>query len=292
MAISDIPGVSQSLLAPYKPGSLSIWREIIMYTRLPAPQAIRTIFFDAGYTLLRPSPSVIEICQEVCQRHGLHVDTERLKHAFHAAEGFFREAAKANPRTWADEQAILHFWTAYYKALLRPLVAEHNDHLLEQTVHEIIREFGSHTRWELFPDVLPTLQALQGKGFTLGIISDWEINLARIIRGLDLARYFDCLIISAATRYSKPEPALYELALRRADAISDYAIHIGDSYIHDVLGARSVGITPVLIDRTNRLQPEQVDCLLIRDLREVLDLLEISPTEVPATAAQNQPQAK
>src|SRR5215467_2574844 len=153
-------------------------------TQLPAPQSIRTIFFDAGYTLLRPSPSVIAICQEVCAAYGLHLDAERLKQELPAAEAFFREAMKANPRTWADEQAILQFWAAYYTALLRPLVEEHNEHVLQQSVREIIREFSSHTRWELFPDVLPTLQALHGKGFTLGIISDWEISLARIIKGL------------------------------------------------------------------------------------------------------------
>src|SRR5215831_6494842 len=149
-----------------------------MHSRLPAPQAIRTIFFDAGYTLLRPSPSVIAICHEACQKHGLHLDVERLKQEFRAAEAFFREAMQANPRTWADEQAILRFWTAYYQALLRPLVAEHNEHLLKQSVLEIIREFSSPARWELFPDVLPALHALQGRGFTLGIISDWEISLA------------------------------------------------------------------------------------------------------------------
>jgi putative hydrolase of the HAD superfamily len=264
----------------------------MMQTRLPTPQAIRTIFFDAGYTLLRPSPSVVVICQEVCEQYGLHLDSERLKQAFHAAEASFGEAMKAHPRIWADERAIFQFWAAYYMALLRPLVEEHHRHLLEQSIHDIIREFSSPTRWELFPDVLPTLQALQSKGFTLGIISDWEISLAGIIRGLDLGRYFDCLIISAATRYSKPEPALYDLALRRADAIADYAIHIGDSYIHDVLGARAVGITPVLIDRPNRLQPKQVDCLLIRDLREVLDLLEIPLRVEPATASQNQPETE
>ena len=30
---------------------------------------------------------------------------------------------------------------------------------------------------------------------------------------------------------------LYELALQRANSIADYTLHIGDSYIHDVLGA-------------------------------------------------------
>ena len=104
------------------------------------------------------------------------------------------------------------------------------------------------------------------------------MSLASIISGLDLPRYFDCLIISAVTRHAKPDPGLYELALQRAEAIPDYAIHIGDSYIQDVLGARAVGITPILIDRLGKLRPQDMDCLVIHDLREVLDMLEISRT--------------
>ncbi|HEU5368962.1 MAG TPA: HAD-IA family hydrolase [Ktedonobacterales bacterium] len=244
--------------------------------KLEAPQAIRTIFFDAGFTLLRTSPSLAEICQDVCQREGVPADLEQISRQLPEAEAYFSEAIKANRRTWASEASITLFWNGYYKALLRPFIAAENEALLERCAQEIIREFDQHTRWELFPDVLPTLQALQGRGFTLGIISDWGVNLASIISGLDLPRYFDCLIVSAVSRYAKPEPGLYELALQRAGAIPDYAIHIGDSYIHDVLGARAVGITPILIDRPGKLRTDEVDCLLIRDLREVLDLLEIA----------------
>jgi FMN phosphatase YigB (HAD superfamily) len=68
---------------------------------------------------------------------------------------------------------------------------------------------------------------------------------------------------------------LYELALQRANAISDYTLHIGDSYIHDVLGARSVGMTPVLLDRAGSLKEEHVDCALVHTLYGLLDLLEI-----------------
>jgi putative hydrolase of the HAD superfamily len=252
--------------------------------KLEAPQAIRTIFFDAGFTLLRTTPSLAEICQDVCQREGVQVDQGQISRQLPEAEAYFLEAAKANRRTWASEDAIALFWNGYYKALLRPFIGEENEALLERCAQEIIKEFEQHTRWELFPDVLPTLQALQGKGFTLGIISDWGVNLASIIYSLDLPRYFDCLIISAVSRYAKPEPGLYELALQRAGAIPDYAIHIGDSYIHDVLGARAVGVTPILIDRPGKLRADEVDCILIRDLREVLDLLEIPSAPDPGPA--------
>ena len=46
---------------------------------LAQPQAIRTIFFDAGYTLLYPFPSIPEVCQHVCQDAGLHVQLDQIK---------------------------------------------------------------------------------------------------------------------------------------------------------------------------------------------------------------------
>ncbi|HLW00975.1 MAG TPA: HAD-IA family hydrolase [Ktedonobacterales bacterium] len=244
--------------------------------KLESPQAIRTIFFDAGFTLLRTSPSLVEICQDVCRREGVRLDIEQIAQQLPAAEAYFAKAIKSNGRTWASEEAIILFWDGYYKALLRPCIEGDNEALLERCAQEIIKTFDLHTSWELYPDVLPTLQGLQGRGFTLGIISDWGGSLASIIAGLDLPRYFDCLTISAVTRHAKPEPGLYELALRRAGGISDYAIHIGDSYILDVLGARAVGITPILIDRPGHLRAQEMDCLVIHDLREVLDLLDIS----------------
>ena len=82
-------------------------------------------------------------------------------------------------------------------------------------------------------------------------------------------------------RYAKPSPALYELALRRANAIADYTLHTGDSYIHDVLGARAVGITPVLLDHAERLQESYVDCLLVHSLTNLLELLEVYNEATP-----------
>ena len=110
----------------------------------------------------------------------------------------------------------------------------------------------------------------------MGVISDWNIALGPLLRLFDLTRYFDCLIISAVARHAKPSPTLYDMALERANAIPDYTIHIGDSYIHDVLGARAVGITPILLDRAETLTENKVDCLLVHSLYELLDLLEIT----------------
>ncbi len=243
---------------------------------LEQPQSIRTIFFDAGFTLLYPFPSTAEVCQQVCQQLGLHVHVDDVQRHMADAQDYFFRQGRLNRHTWASDQAILEFWIGYYMTLLRPCVEEHDEPRLYQLAFTVNQEFEKHTNWQVYPDVLPTLETLRSHGYTLGVISDWSIALGPILRDHHLTRYFDCLLISAAARHAKPSPMLYETALQRANAIADYTIHIGDSYIHDVLGARAVGITPVLLDRAGRLIESNVDCSLVHSLYELLDLLEVA----------------
>ena len=238
------------------------------------PQSIRTVFFDAGFTLIRPYPSTPEICQQVCQRLNLHVHLDAVKERMTEAQDYYYRQMRLNRHTWGSEQAISEFWISYYMNLLRPFIEEHDEPRLYQLAQVINQEFDKHTSWEVYSDVFPTLEALRRHKYTLGVISDWGISLGPILRRLNLTPYFDCLLVSALTRHAKPSPLLYEMALERANSIADYTLHIGDSYIHDVLGARAVGMTPVLLDRPGHLEESNVDCLLIHSLAELLDILE------------------
>jgi putative hydrolase of the HAD superfamily len=239
------------------------------------PQSIRTIFFDAGFTLLYPYPSTPEICQKICQQLDLHIHLDQVQERMHVAEDYFFRQIRRNRHTWASEQAIAEFWVGYYMNLLRPFVEEHDELRLRQLANRINEEFEKHTSWQIYPDVLPTLDTLSAQGYTLGVISDWGISLGPILRHHQLSRYFDSLLISAVVRYAKPSPTLYDMALQRSNAIADYTLHIGDSYVQDVLGARAVGITPILLDRSGQLHEKNVDCLLVHSLYELLDLLEV-----------------
>lgn len=244
--------------------------------KLEQPQSIRTVFFDAGFTLLHPSPSILVVCQQVCQQLGLHLDLNQLQQGMESAEKFRFRQLQSSRFVWADEQAIAAFWFSYYRSLLQPLIAEQDQARLDQLVRAITGEFEKHTNWQLYSDVKPTLEACRARGYSLGVISDWNVALGPLLRQFDLTQYFDCLVVSAIARHAKPSPTLYDMALERVNAIPDYTIHIGDSYIHDVLGARAVGITPILLDRTDSLAENKVDCLLVHSLYELLDLLEIT----------------
>ena len=242
---------------------------------IPRPQSVRAVFFDCGYTLLSPHPSVPDIVLSVCAERGLPITRECLERHLPAAEAHLRGLVRANPHTWSDDATISATWTSYFAELLRPcLDVDAGD--LDNTARRAQEVFDDASSYALYPDVLPVLKALRERGITLGIISDWGIGLGLILRHLDLVDYFAFAVISASLRMAKPNPGLFETALRRADAIPDYAVHIGDSYVLDVLGARAVGITPVLLDRPGKVDPAVMDCLVVRDLYGLLDALEVA----------------
>jgi putative hydrolase of the HAD superfamily len=247
--------------------------------KLEQPQSIRTIFFDAGFTLLQPHPSDLEIYQQVCQTLSLQISTDQLAQQITVAEDFYFSHVRSYPYTWASDQDITAFWIEYYARVLRPFIAGSDEKRLYQCATLINDEFAKHTSWQVYTDVYETLDALHQRGYTLGIISDWGISLGPILSNLKLTKYFECVIISASARQAKPSPILYDLALQRANSIADYALHIGDSYINDVIGARTVGITPVLLDRAHRVQAQALDCLLVHSLTELLDILEVDRLE-------------
>jgi HAD superfamily hydrolase (TIGR01549 family) len=242
---------------------------------IPHPQSIRTVFLDVGFTLLAPHPSVVEIALAVCASLGYALDRERLKAALPEAEATLRAMAAADTALWSDERAIRRLWTSYFTVLLGATLRPEQEGQREKLVAAVVEAFEHASSYRLYPDVAPALSQLREHGLQLGVISDWGIGLGLILRHHDLIDYFDFAVVSAAVRHSKPDPALFQMALTRANAIPDYAIHVGDAYLLDVLGARAAGITPVLLDRARRYDAAQLDCPVIHDLYGLLALLEI-----------------
>ena len=242
---------------------------------LQEPQSIQAIFFDVGYTMLAPHPSVQDVVQNVCAQRGTPVDRSCLEERLPHAEATLRSMVRANPWTWSKDSSIEQVWRTYFTDLLTPCLANLSPRDFSACAEDVRIAFDQASSYALFPDVRPVLSALHARNMTLGIISDWGISLGLILRHHDLIRFFSFAVVSAAVRMAKPDPQLFETALHRANAIADYTLHVGDSYPLDVLGARATGITPVLLDRPGTYSALALDCITIRNLYGLLDILQI-----------------
>ena len=90
---------------------------------------------------------------------------------------------------------------------------------------------------------------LKERGYTLGVISNFDYRVYGILNGLGLGAYFDSVTISSEAGWAKPAREIFDLALGRHALAPGEAIHVGDSEHMDLAGALGAGIAAVLIDR-------------------------------------------
>lgn len=231
---------------------------------------IKAVFFDAGNTLLKPHPSMEEVCMEVLGERGFRVDGESLRKALIEAERYYEERYWEDDTFWASEAGSEKMWTELYTLLVGNLgIGEAR--ALGKALYE---EFGKASRWALFPDVLPAMRELSRMGVLMGIISNWDVRLATLCHELELSPFLHFVISSASVGRIKPEPAIFRMALERAGVEAGEAVHVGDHYYADVLGARSMGLTPILLDR--RGGGSSLDCLVIHSLEELPPIVKMA----------------
>ena len=124
----------------------------------------------------------------------------------------------------------------------------------------------------LFDDALPTVTALKERGLTLGILTNFRRDIDAVCRRLGMEPYLDFTVTSGEVGSNKPLAPMFEVALERAGVDAGDTIHVGDQYGVDVVGARGVGITPILLDRHD-INREVTDCPRIHRLTELTEYL-------------------
>jgi putative hydrolase of the HAD superfamily len=160
----------------------------------------------------------------------------------------FTRAAEEGELWSTSPERSRAFWDRVYGRLLEELGIPFDDGV----AGAIYGTFTDMGNYRLFDDVLPTLDRLERAGFRLGVVSNFEEWLERLLESLKVTRYFDVRIISGVEGVEKPDPKIFRLALDRMAVEPEEAVYVGDSVQFDVEPATSMGMTGVLLDRRNR----------------------------------------
>lgn len=138
--------------------------------------------------------------------------------------------------------------------------------LPEPLLRGLIAHFREDKHWKVYPETREVLSALRGAGMTLLVVSNWDSTLPRLLERLELAPFFDGVVVSAVFGASKPSRAIFDEAVRRAGVPHADVLHVGDSLVDDYHGARAAGLHALLVDRAGRA-PEGSEA--IRSLSEL-----------------------
>ena len=208
----------------------------------------RAVFFDAGETLVHPHPSFPELVVEVLREAGHKVDPALIREKLHVVSDRFLQAAQAKELWSTSADRSRKFWSDIYRTLLGEMGLPFGDEL----AGAFYRTFTDVTNYRLFPDALPVLQRLQAEGLTLGVVSNFEEWLERLLESLAVVSFFEVRVISGVEGYEKPDLRLFEVALDRVGVEAAESVYIGDHPFFDTEPASALGMFAILIDRRGR----------------------------------------
>ncbi|MAE93073.1 MAG: hypothetical protein CL910_00290 [Deltaproteobacteria bacterium] len=238
---------------------------------------LRAVFFDLGGTLFSNrdiprvnGPALVEAARRLDVEKGFgEIGLAYLRAAREVNDLYMRRPYYLHRD---------HFYDTY-RVFAKSFGREASDEFLDWFYQAQRRSMLEGLR--LRDDCVATLRALRDKSLTLSIVSNIDDDyLEGMLRSLELEPLFDHWISSEAAQSCKPDARIFETALQQAGCRADEVIFVGDSRIHDIQGARALGMRTVLLaekDGASHLDDEAFDAEpdhVISRLSELVALVE------------------
>jgi putative hydrolase of the HAD superfamily len=205
---------------------------------------IRAVTFDVTGTLMH-CPRLGEIYAEVLGRHGHAVTAAQVRDTFPVV---WAELECSTPpgrdRFTSHPGGARGWWGRLIERLCELLEVGAPSRF---AVAELYGRFEAAESWEVFPDVRPALEQLSGGGLRLAVVSNFDERLPALLDALELSRWFDSVVYSAALGIAKPNPHIFEHVLGLLGVEAQRAVHVGNHVLEDAEGAAAAGMTPILV---------------------------------------------
>lgn len=155
---------------------------------------------------------------------------------------------------WADLLGVTPFT---FMAAMGAVIADGDDHrdvfqMVGRPDWEAYRDdfsttYGAFRATDLYPDAVPTLNALRASGYKIAIFANQPARRTAELRALGIEP--DAIAMSDEMGLHKPDPAFYSKALEFMDADAREVAYVGDRLDNDVRPSAAAGLRPVYIRR-------------------------------------------
>jgi len=107
----------------------------------------------------------------------------------------------------------------------------------------------------------------------MAVISNRDKPFQETLDSHGLTEFFDFSLAGGEEDIYKPEPGIFEHALRRANVRARETVYVGDNYFADVIGSRRAGLQPVLFDPNGIFA--DADCTKIKSFDELISVIKV-----------------
>lgn len=190
------------------------------------------VAFDVYATLVDREAGAAKAFGEIARRSSIRRSGYNLFEEWHN-EVIRAYRSSANFVSWKDAG----------REAMRNLMDKHGG---KGALDDIDLLFQSFSEWKPYGDVKPVLGALKKAGRRVAVVTNMDTDLFEKTRtGVN----FDLVITSEMARAYKPNPRIFEYAIRKMRCEKSEVLWVGTSPWADIQGAKLFGLTMVWIRR-------------------------------------------
>ena len=165
-------------------------------------------------------------------------------------DGFFSRTAPS------PQDDGLTIYERRIQALCQELGLDVEELQIQKAAEATISAWNRHV--SLDPDAKSVLSTLR-RTRTIGLVSNYDHppHVYLLLAKLGLAALFDVVVVSGEVGVAKPDPRIFELAVKQARLQPREVVYVGDT-ADDVHGALDAGLCPILIRREGAAPDQEI----------------------------------
>ncbi len=141
---------------------------------------------------------------------------------------------------------------------------------LPRLLDHLWREHVRHNLYSRVPEGFrEAMASLRGAGVKVAVVSNSEGMLDVLFEKLGILDSVDTIVDSAKVGVEKPDRRIFEIAFERTKTTAARALHLGDTFATDIVGARNAGMRYALIDPFGHYEGKLEDVPRVRGVVEV-----------------------
>jgi putative hydrolase of the HAD superfamily len=195
---------------------------------------IEFVFFDVGNTLLFANRN--QMLAPLYAR-GIRPPEEQLQAVERQTKNAFDDIQEHGGK------ADLGFWNLFYQGLFAELGLQ--DDKLQS---ELIANTRLSANWDQpRPGTRKALDAIAQR-YPIAVISNADGKIADLLHRCGIGDCFRTITDSGIVGHEKPNPVIFEAALKSVNASPEKSLYVGDVYSVDYRGATGAGMQAILFD--------------------------------------------
>ncbi|EDV95201.1 rhythmically expressed gene 2 protein [Drosophila grimshawi] len=235
-------------------------------------QRFRLVTFDVTDTLLRLKDPIAQYALTAAACGVSITDNVQLKRCFHQQFKLMSNE-HSNFGLCSPNMNWQSWWSQLVVNTFNCVDASIPNTKLQTITEQLLAIFQTSACWSHIDGALDLVQRVRDAGKCVGVISNFDPSLPQVLSAMGLADKFDFILSSYEAGVMKPDPGIFKAAIGNRPIAPAQALHIGNKFDIDYMGARNSGWSSLLVLTQPESAPEAANHSFT-SLAEMLQALE------------------